>query len=287
MSLIQPRAVSFDHDEADLLMDTVNDLSPSPQGATRSSSADELQALHTALCFLASINAQVEEFQAYLRAHPQALLLEGTSPIQQESARYMVHHSACHCSSDLCRENRCSILRLLDQGFCECDMDRWCHQADVAIEGRDDKSNSNQDQIALVRPIPDQALRKLTHWEEKIRLWRHREFALRAEWRDWQDSLEENTQTLQNHRHHTTSAFSKWNCSTNKHHTEWETDMEDQVLHASQRLRSVQEEHHEVLSNIRRGRRRQFSILSKIFAPCKRQTCEAMDKQNERIGYDV
>ena len=84
---------------------------------------DEIQALNTALCYLCSINADVAEVEAFLHVYPESLLLEGTNPTLEESARFALLTQTCCCcgcrdSSSSCQRNRKAILdHCLSQDF--------------------------------------------------------------------------------------------------------------------------------------------------------------------------
>ena len=84
---------------------------------------DEIQALNTALCYLCSINADVTEVEAFLHVYPESLLLEGTNPTLEESARFALLTQTCCCcgcsrDSSSCQRNRKAILdHCLSQDF--------------------------------------------------------------------------------------------------------------------------------------------------------------------------
>lgn len=90
---------------------------------------DEMQALHTALCFLCSINADVTDVQTFLHAYPEALLLDGTTNRRgsgssgwwwwDESAHDLLIRQSCSCSDNSpCRRNRQAIVQeCLSQDF--------------------------------------------------------------------------------------------------------------------------------------------------------------------------
>jgi hypothetical protein len=84
---------------------------------TMEDSLDEVQAMNTALCFLCRINADFEEVERFCRSYPEALLFEGSQPV--ESACKVVEEQMRHCKCfiPVCNENRRRVLAVLKRGF--------------------------------------------------------------------------------------------------------------------------------------------------------------------------
>jgi hypothetical protein len=70
---------------------------------------DDLQAQHTALCFLCAIRASPASIRAFLRQFPQVLLLEGASLLPEESAQHILEPA--------CSTYRSQVGELLRKDF--------------------------------------------------------------------------------------------------------------------------------------------------------------------------
>ena len=80
---------------------------------------DRALALHTALCYLCRIQADVAHIQDFLSQHPEAVLLEGTESDAKESAMSILvqQEQACQCLPHTpCCLNRVAIQQMLKQG---------------------------------------------------------------------------------------------------------------------------------------------------------------------------
>lgn len=224
---------------------------------------DELQALNTALCFLCSINADAKEVQAFLRHHPESLLLEGACLLPEDSAVYILrqHMRRCKCKG-LCNLNRVRVLGLLNSGF-------------STFQGK--RSNrAEQDAKAW-----DLYFGKLVDVEHEVRRLRREELMMRNtlaetafEVRTYREELFELYRNLES-KESRSSALMKLACtrprtSGNFHDGGRRNVLEYQVSVASINLKSVEREHAAVLQRIREGRRAQFSILKRAFQGCKR-----------------
>lgn len=79
-------------------------------------SLDFAQALNTALCFLCWINADIGVIEAFLKAWPEALLLEG---IGQDCAGCIVEQrmKRCSCSDGAFNNNRRDVLKVITRGY--------------------------------------------------------------------------------------------------------------------------------------------------------------------------
>ena len=238
---------------------------------------DALQALNTALCYLCSINADAVEVERFLRAHPEALLLEGLCLLPEDSARYILqqHVQRCRCQG-LCRLNRVRVLDLLDQGF-------------AVYQARREACSTPPERWST--PFAE-----LVKVEREIRQWRIQELTMRNVWlemsvevRTYQD--ERNRYELSRDEYalgHRSSALSKLAClrpnSLKEDGEDRRAVLEYQVQVAMDNVRSVEREHAQVLQLIREGRRRQFNILKQTFAGCPRHDICSMGIRAKASG---
>lgn len=125
---------------------------------------DEIQALNTALCFLCSINADVVEVEAFVLAHPDCLILEGTGRAVEESARSVLLARTCACSeSSLCKRNRNCILNN-------------CIQKEFVYYHR--RQQKMQEHFEDLHQLWNGCRRDLMLLERDIRIWRREEWSL-------------------------------------------------------------------------------------------------------------
>lgn len=244
------RRHSIDHQSTASTENTTVASSPS-------TSADELQALNTALCFLASINADANEIDSFLRAHPQALLLEGAGPIPDECARFIIEHhlQRCHCFAPTCSENRLRVLKCLEQGFEHYDWERWCHPAGQSV--------------------PAVYLEALSKIERDIRIWRAEEMILRHRLLETAREVRESRRELDQSKKRSILL----SCATKAH--EIRSALEQRLQATALNFSSVEREHGELLRNIRASRQVQFSILKQVFAGCRRHVCTVQEPVQE------
>lgn len=258
-----PTSISFERSVTDVssawTKSTEGHSSILSHPAVHTASVDELQALNTALCFLASINADVEEINSFLMAHPHALLLEETGPIPQECAHFIVEEQLqrCSCFAPTCRENRRKVLASLSMGFEHYDLKKWCSSM-------------------LGRPLPMDYLDELTRLEYQIRLWRTEELTLRHR-------LLETAMELQKHREkierqsqrYRSPALILLTCNTAAAHKQQQTRkaLDDKVSSSMRNMESVKQEHGELLRHIRKGRQVQFAVLKQAFSDIRRHVC--------------
>lgn len=223
-------------------------------------SLDELQSLNTALCFLCSINAVSTEIETFLTAHPEALLLEGTGNLPEESASFIVTEqiNRCECFNEACNQNRLKVLTVLNRGF-------EFYQSKNLRE----RASDTEDWLFYAE--------QLVTVERDIRTLRLEEMATRqrllesaVEVRAIQDELD------QIYKYEHKSALSMLACRTRNKSNDMfarRSVLEYQVNVASQNLQSVEREHKVLLKEIRHGRRMQFAMLKNAFEGCQRHVC--------------
>jgi hypothetical protein len=196
-------------------------------------SVSRLHALHTTLCYLCSINAHWTAVDAFLSAHPEALLYEGTATLPEESALFIVRRNLGDSNQHLgdCHENRLRLWNMLQQGFVDfkCRVDKRPFETAEAF---------------------DSSLSLLIRWEHRLSAWRQSERRIR------QQMLEE-AASLQ-HLEDGTSLVC-WTACGNPSRVAYEKVL----LH-------LEGEHQEFLRRIRYGRQEQFHILKQAFASVPR-----------------
>ena len=248
-----PDTISFE--QKDSIHNGTDECTTTSSSTAGSFSSDELQALNTALCFLASINADIAEIHAFLIAHPHALLLEGVGQMPEESAHAIVTQQLqrCRCFATTCQENRMQVLSALDRGFAHYESLRWGQKGQTS------------------RSIPADYLEELIKLEQQIRNWRHEELVLRhrlietvGEVRNYRDEL--NHVNTQNRR-------PLLLCTARSDVFAKRSSLEYRVGLASLNLSCVEREHGELLKQIRQGRQVQFAVLKRVFADCRRHVC--------------
>jgi hypothetical protein len=224
---------------------------------------DELQALNTALCFLCSINADADQVEMFLKHHPEALLLEGTCMLPEDSAVFILRQQMrrCQCKG-MCNLNRVRLLGLLNSGF---------EKYQSLRTGRDaDSSKSWNCYFA-----------RLVQMEHEIRRLRRDELSMRNtlletafELRSYRDELKEAYRQAEAEMASKSTALGMLACArprvSGPNYTSHRNVLEYQVGVASINLKSVEREHTAMLHRIREGRRAQFGILKRAFQGCKR-----------------
>ena len=227
----------------------------SSAGSSLSCSADELQALNTALCFLVSINADVQEVHAFLLGHPQALLLEGVGPIPEESAHQIAQQQLqrCRCFTPTCKQNRLQVLVALDRGFEYYETERW------------------KQQTSDPRPIPRDYLHELVKLESQIRAWRSEELTLRHRLLETANQVRQHQGEL--NQVNSQNRRSLLLCTARSDVFAKRNVLEYRVGLATLNLSSVGREHRDLLREIRHGRQEQFDVLKQVFAGCNRHVC--------------
>jgi hypothetical protein len=201
-------------------------------------SADEisvgrLHALHTTLCYLCSINAYWTAVDAFLSTHPEALLYEGTATLPEESALFIVRRNLGDATQPLadCHENRVRLWNMLQQGF-------------VDFKTRVDKRPfATAEAFGSSLPL-------LIRWEHRLSAWRQNERRIRQEILQEAASL----QHLEG-----SSSLVCWTACGNPARGAYENIL----LH-------LEEEHQDLLRQIRYGRQEQFQILKQAFASVPR-----------------
>lgn len=220
---------------------------------TAEESLDELQTLNTGLCFLCSINADATEVASFLRAHPQALLLEGAAHLQEESARAIVHEQMrrCECFSPACHQNRLKVLQHLDRGF-------------LYYQSRQRTRQQNAWGMYADKLIGlEHDIRKL-RMEEL--LMRNRLVETAVEVRGFRDELDQ-------YAKYQTSGLALLACTRNHELVQRKSVLEYQVGVASLNLSSVEREHKTLLKEIRERRKTQFVLLKTAFDGVRRHVC--------------
>lgn len=205
---------------------------------------DELQALNTALCFLCSVNADVKEVHSFLTAHPEALLLEGTSRLVEESASYILLSRRCSCSqSSNCQANRGAVLN-------ECLSHDFLHYREQQKDGEDHSSKYSQWQVYR---------QDLVLIEQDIRQWRRTEASIRQQCLELSVSKIATPNQKQKH----------WTCSGSRKRVCDERIQQERRL----TMTVLKERHSSLLAEIRRARQLQFRLLKLTFKGIQRHVC--------------
>ncbi|KAL7580797.1 hypothetical protein ACA910_001075 [Epithemia clementina (nom. ined.)] len=264
---------------------------------------DEIQALNTALCFLCSINANVTEVEAFLLAYPEALLLEGTSRLSEESARYILFSHACSCSDNSpCKRNRQAILDCcLSQDFLSFHRQKQLQQMQQRHCYSNEGNNPNElAAAAAASDLPNiswnEFRQDLILLEQDIRQWRREEWNIRQKLmeltvqkyeqqaRQAQLQLQANRNNNNNNNERPSPLKCLLLCALAPRRVTAEVD--DGVGHvlplgddnhvqeghyASARL--LRERHRHLLMEIKKARQIQFHLLSQTFDGTKRHAC--------------
>ena len=230
---------------------------------------DEIQALNTALCYLCSINADVAQVEAFLHAFPEALLLEGTNRLSEESARSIVESQLCSCSSSsACSRNRQMILD-------------YCLSQDFLSYRRQKQDEDPSDQYSPSR-------RFIFYWgefredlllvEQDIRRWRREEWYVREKLLELTLSKYEQQDMEDGHRQRP-SRLRRLFCSLVVRHNSVAEDSH----HGRNRLEEAEarnpsaylfhERHCHILSEIKQGRETQFRLLKQMFRDIEHHSC--------------
>ena len=227
------------------------------------SSVDKLQSLNTALCFLCSINADVSEVERFLTTHPQALLLEGTGPIPEESAHTIVKEQMrqCECFSASCNQNRQDVLRVLDKGF--------AHYQDLNLQ-----------EAPPARGQWNEYADQLTRLESEIHRLRQQELTMRQRVLETAITVQSYKTKLQGCSRHSKSGLALLACTTANRHNSNHSDIEYELGVATVSLSSLEREHQAMLREIRQGRRTQFVLLKQAFDGVRRHVCVAKKKHD-------
>jgi len=209
---------------------------------------DELQSLNTALCFLCSINADVEEVKSFLRAHPEALLLEGASRLVEESASFILLTRTCSCGEmSSCSRNRKAILdECLSQDF-------PFYKDQQHAEGKD---TARYTQWGVYR-------QDLMLVEQDIRHWRREESNLQQQFFETAIGGE----GVGDRRR------SRWSCVASSKRVGNERLRQERSL----TIVALKERHQQLLAEIRRARQLQFRLLKHTFNGIQRHLCTSKE----------
>ena len=96
---------------------TAAERSDASTDRSNNDTVDFVQSLNTTLCFLCWVNVDATVVEAFLKKHPEAMLLEGMS---QDSAYRIVleRQKKCKChETSACNNNRKKLLAILEEGF--------------------------------------------------------------------------------------------------------------------------------------------------------------------------
>ncbi|GKZ01506.1 hypothetical protein MPSEU_001101200 [Mayamaea pseudoterrestris] len=220
---------------------------------------DRAQALHTALGYLCSINADIVHVEDFLFRHSEALLLEGTGDDSDENVASILtkQESNCQCSTrSACRRNRRAIQRLLHEGF------SYMQSQNMNVHLNDDWSKYED---------------KLIEYEKDIHQLRQQEFTIRqfaleaaVHIQKFQEELK-----LAEQYYLYKPKFSIFACG--KHHDEIlarRSVLDYQIDSAHVELTSLERLHEAATTKIKRTRRLQYGILKQAL-PCSVQhTCK-------------
>jgi hypothetical protein len=248
---------------------------------------DELQALNTALCFLCSINADAEQVDTFLKLHPEALLLEGTCMLPEDSAVFILRQQMRRCKCQgLCSLNRIRVLALLNSGF----------EKYQPMRVARDEASAKAWNFYFAR---------LVQMEHEIRRLRRDELTMRNtlvetafELRSYRDELKESYRVAEEElaHHNKVSPLKILVCAARhhvkdielNHHGSRRNVLEYQVGVASINLKSVEREHAALLHRIREGRRTQFGILKRAFQGCRRhEICSVKKAPSESTTVQI
>jgi hypothetical protein len=231
---------------------------------------DRIQALHTTLCYLCRINADISHVQDFVFHHPEALLLEGTHNDPTENAAFILseHERSCQClPRSSCRSNRAAVQRLLHKGF-------------TFAQSKSLDAYQEQDWWSLHQD-------KLMEYEKDIRLLRQQEFNIRqfaldasVQVHKYQDEL-----LLAEQYYSLKPKFSLFSCGM-PHNQVFarRSVLEYQVNSAQVELTSLERLHQSVVTKIKTARRLQYGILERSL-PCTIQHfCETRAKGSAGEG---
>jgi len=237
-----PGSIAFEQQETFDLSANTHTTTPSTSETfflmSTQSSEDTLQSLHTALCFLTSVNADVKEVVSFLTAHPASLLLEGIGFLNEESAQYIVSSRMkdCYCSRETCRGNRVRVLDTLRKGFEYFDL----------LHGREESTTMSLESIE-----------ELTQLERQVRAWRNEEELIRHRLCDIRRQL------------------SYCKSQSSRKHVTIQRKSSCKAVVLSSEFVSVEREYCDLLQHIKRARRAQFATLKREFSRCKRHVCRS------------
>jgi hypothetical protein len=220
---------------------------------------DELQAQHTALCFLCAIQASPGTVRAFLKQFPHVMLMEGTTLLPEESAQHVLHQSAT------CISYRNQILPLLRKDFA------YYHQQ------RLQSSNPNVFHWQLHS-------NKVSTLEHNIRLWRLEEISMRTKIMEVSCQVQSLREQLQDAAARLipsqSSLSSLWACTVKPSHNvaadaSWSRRAALEYEHGvvAIELAGLQRHHQNLLREIRQARQAQFHVLKQLFAPVARHEC--------------
>lgn len=235
--------------------DADDDIEDDEEEEDPANQLDRAQALHTALCFLCSVNADVSEVEQFLLQHPDALLLEGTGNIPEESAIFILHEqlNLCQCSPlTKCRQNRHTVEELLRQGF-------------------------SYFQTRGMQVIPQAEWEKheqrMILFEKDIRLLRRHEFVVKQYALNGSVRMQKLRDELKYTDKYNLYKYKLSLLQCSRKHDELSARrsfLQHQLEIAAIEMKSLKHEHQVVMSKIRSIRRLQFGLL-KSALPCPRR----------------
>lgn len=215
-------------------------------------SLDELQASNTVLCFLCSINAYAEEIEKFLKSHPEALLLEGVGEIYEDSAKHINEEQMqrCECFLNSCKSNRKRIKSLIECGF-EYFHKKKVHATDCKYWPR--------------------AQARVIKLEQNIRQMRSEETTLRN---NLLESVCQERVYLDQLTHvHAQTGIARLACTRRNQLLERRSTLEYQFDLAALNRSAMERELKNILVEIRRARRAQFSVLKNACSDVRRVVC--------------
>jgi hypothetical protein len=266
---------------------------------------DELQTYNTALCYLCSINADVDVIENFLYCHPEALLMEGICLLPEDSARYILeqHTQQCHCEGLHCHLNRIRVIDLIEKGF-------------IAYRSKHPPTTSKRHTTTTPLSTIDWGdhFTTLVQVEHEIRSWRMEELTMRnvlielsIEIRTYHVELKRLKRLIHTNiqypivQHRSTpklSAISKLVCTLGSNHPIHDKSIQNvigqqqhlyerrinvleyQIKVTSNNLQSVQQEHTNLIQKIRHGRRTQFNVFKLVFHNCLRYDICSLQQKN-------
>lgn len=236
---------------------------------------DQIQALHSVLCYLCANNLVVDEVVAFLTLHPECLLLEGTSPADSARDILEMHIRHCTCFAAGCNNNRFQILHALDRGF-EFYQGQYLdmmQNGETAVQDRSRKMNLHTGELCRL--------------EHVIRELQFDEIAIRGAILD--STLERRTfgdelrKVEYQERSLSRRPLARLACGRNDELYSQRSVLEYYMEVESAKIATLEKKREAVSREIRFSHRMQVAILKKIFSGCQRHVCETVKEQKPQV----
>ncbi len=234
------------------------------------STLDQIQAMHSVLCYICANNLVVDEVVAFLRSYPESLLLEGTSPADSARDMLEMHMRQCTCFVSGCNDNRLKIIRALERGF---EFYQGLHMG--VIQNAEMMPQERAQKMSL-------HTKELCRLEHSIRELQFDEIAIRSamldatlERRTFSDELQKvDYQAKYNRR-----PLSRLACGRGGELESQRSVLQYYMEVESAKIVALEKKREVVLREIRFSHRMQVALLKKIFGGCQRHVCETVKRQ--------